>query len=84
MFGVKGHVVVDGLLQLSSKFRGHHVRYNLTNIHKVRIAEVHLHRHVVLQGLDEAMDSKRASKARRESILGKDVQNLFFTSEQGC
>jgi hypothetical protein len=38
----------------------------------------------VFQGLDEALDSKRASKARRESILSKDVQNLFFTSAQGC
>jgi hypothetical protein len=31
----------------------------------------------VLQGLDEAMDSKGASKASRETVLGKDVQNLF-------
>jgi hypothetical protein len=84
MFWVKGHIVVDGLLQLSSKLWGHHIRYNLSNIHEVRIAEVHLYRHVVFQGLDEALDSKRASKARRESILSKDVQNLFFTSAQGC
>jgi hypothetical protein len=78
MFRLKCHVVIDGSLQLSSKFEGHHVRHNFTDIYKIRIAEVHLYGKVMFERFDKAMDPKRASETSGWSILRKDVQNLFI------
>lgn len=73
MFRRKCHVVINGFLQLGSKLGGHHIRHNLAIVHKVRVAEVHLYRHVMFQGFDQAMDPKRSSETSRNTILFKDV-----------
>ena len=81
MFRRKCHVVINGFLQFSSKFGGYHIRHNLAIIHEVRIAKVHLYRHVMFQGLDEAMNPKRSSETSRNAILLEDVQDLSISEQ---
>ncbi len=52
VFRVKCRVIIDGFLQVSSKFGGHHIRDDFVNIYKLRVAKVHPYCKVMLQGLN--------------------------------